>query len=470
MKHLAPDLAAWQKRWQGMDAIMKDWLALYRRPADASQPADLPAYLRHNEDAQTTLITLVESLQAFGKSQVDFFSDGFNLHSAYRLEPSLEYSPEYALRVTVEQIGHDMEVLMRAYAQRAIQVGNDDLRQTLAEADKLTYAALQPARQQKLIDPDVTAITYFQKSVNVRLTPYAPVVLVGIPFSAVGSKRDLLMIPHEVGHYVFREGRARSGRYTNVRLTAALHNRSLQPPAWLLPWLEEIFADVYGCLIGGPVMALSSQDMVMEYTLAQFMEDDEEHPTPLLRPDIYLAVLKQMGGYDGAIAKLRQRWEQCLDERGRPTEFRLANGTPIALESARQEMTAVVQTILEDYLHDVWKSERNEWSDTLAPGEEAEDLYTKFEQKRNRLIERAARIPMLAATESKTLVLNGDAAGRLRRLGNTELWFDAIKESARRAAKGEGEGEIFNVPAEVWRVLLDAGGWATEGPGGGFAH
>jgi hypothetical protein len=460
----------WQQRWHGMKQVMQDWLAHYPSvsTAQATGGAD---YLAQTHTAQQTLASLLESLQAFGQSQLDFFADGLGPNPAYRLEPSLEYPWEYAFRVTVEQIGHDMDVLTRAFQQRNLSLGNDAARQTLAQADKLAYAALKPAIDNKLIDSDVTTITYFQKSVNVRLTPYAPVVLVGIPYSAITSKRDLLMIPHEVGHYVFREGRARAGRYSAVRLNAALYNRSMQPPAWLLPWLEEIFADVYGCLIGGPVMALSSQDLVLESSLNAFLADDGEHPVPLLRPAIYLAVLEAMVNYKRAARKLEKRWERLLAERGQPAIFQLqADGKSVSVKEAVDEMRAVVKMILQDYLHEVLDAKREVWSDDLGEGENAEQLTAKFEQKMA-LVEAAAPVaPSLTTAgtrggDSELVMMRGEKQAHKRKLGNTELWFETIKSAARRAASSEGEAGMLSVPADVWLVLLTAGGWATEGPG-----
>jgi hypothetical protein len=236
-----------------------------------------------------------------------------------------------------------------------------------------------------------------------------------------------------------------------------------------MPWLEEIFADIYGCLIGGPVMALSSQDLAMAGSLKDFVENDDEHPAPALRPDIYLAVLEQVGGYDHTVAKLKERWDQCLAGRGRPDKFTLADGTSVSMDQARNDMRRVVKVILGDYLRGVGKVAHDVWSDDLTDEEEVEALYTKFEQKQTAVAKRTSPAPAftVGATAGKTsqfLMILSSESGRTRKLGNTELWFDAIKEAAQRAADGEGEAGFLNVPSDVWLVLLTAGGWATEGP------
>ena len=58
----------------------------------------------------------------------------------------------------------------------------------------------------------------------------------------------------------------------------------------LIQWQEEIFADIYGCLVAGPAIAKSFQDLLFDnYTLT---ESDGVHPIPLIRPYIYAKVLE----------------------------------------------------------------------------------------------------------------------------------------------------------------------------------
>ncbi|HMN30973.1 MAG TPA: hypothetical protein PKE45_22650, partial [Caldilineaceae bacterium] len=240
MSNALGEFTVWQERWQGQQQSISHWLEQAEKGA-----------LRC--ERQETLTTLLASLQAFGKSQMDFFLCGLQKDPKYRLEPSAEYPWEYVFRTTVDQIGYDMDVLSRAFQQRMPALMSPAMLKTLDLADRLAYRALKPALDHGLIDHDTTVVTYFQKAVNVRLVPYAPVALIGIPFSAVKSMRDLLAIPHEVGHYVFRDGRVRDGRFADSRFSSALYSRFAHQPPWFNAWLEEIFADMYGLLVGGPV-------------------------------------------------------------------------------------------------------------------------------------------------------------------------------------------------------------------------
>ena len=125
---------------------------------------------------QSTLAALLSALKSFGQSQLTFFTDGFGDEAKVRLEPSTIYPPEYALRTTVDQIAYDLDVIQRAYQQRLPAQSTPAMREALAKADYLAYKALQPAIEGELVN-DVTVVTYFQKAINVRIIPYAPVAL-----------------------------------------------------------------------------------------------------------------------------------------------------------------------------------------------------------------------------------------------------------------------------------------------------
>jgi hypothetical protein len=191
------------------------------------------------------------------------------------------------------------------------------MRDTLEIADRLAWKYLQPALKAKLVEKGTTVLTYFQKSPSIRLIPYAPVALIGIPPTALLRSdgvvaRDLLSTAHEVGHYVYRHG-----TYNEKPIYRALAEQMKDNP---IPpeyehWLEELYADLYGGLSGGAVTALSSQDLALQYySLPEFFKDDGEHPPPNWRPYIYVKVLKKMG--QGEIADaLCEEWNKHRNSR-----------------------------------------------------------------------------------------------------------------------------------------------------------
>jgi hypothetical protein len=96
--------------------------------------------------------------------------------------------------------------------------------------------------------------------------------------------------------------------------------------------LEEIFADVYGCLVAWPAIALSFQDLQLQETPAAFITSDHEHPVPVLRPGIYTKVLGAQKDFAPWAERLDVRWQKEVRQYGAADEFKLANGhrRPIA--------------------------------------------------------------------------------------------------------------------------------------------
>jgi len=438
-----------------------------------------------------TLIALLTALKTFGAGQLDFFINGFGTTAkVVRLEPSTLYPPEYAMRTTIDQIAYDLDVIQRAYQQRLPSQSAQEMRELLAKADYLAYRALKPAIDRQLID-DVTVVTYFQKAVNVRIIPYAPVAFIGLPLSALAVPSDLLAIPHEVGHYVFRHGCTQHGPAAGSRFDAVFKQTLADLPSWSLAWLEEIFADVYGALVGGPVMALGFEELVTDDPYADFTKDDGEHPIAALRPNIYHAVLEKQGNHGRELRLLTERWKDWRAKRGAPQSF-----TPheekeaVALGKAESYINQIIQTMWEDDLGGI-KSSTDLWSGSLKHREPIEKLLDYFTDKVKELtIAGGMLAPELdvvprastrdldnSAGEVLELHLRplraepgagpqpvhdmaGGAEHKARRVGDTGQWFDALKSS----------GAAFNIPPEVWKALLDGSGWATEGPGGGNAH
>ncbi|MCE7989417.1 MAG: hypothetical protein DYG89_50335 [Caldilinea sp. CFX5] len=438
----------WERRWEAVTLTMDQMLATP------------PARTR-----QKTLENVLTALQVFGDDQINFFLDGFGRKGKAFLEPSTLYPPEYVLSATLNQIMHDLNVIGRAWEQRREGFASAIMQDTLAKADQMANQALTPAIKHELLDPALV-ITYFQKDTNVRIIPYAPVSFIGLPLTCQTTPRDLLAIPHEVGHYVYRYGRVGSGRYAGCRLDAALPQRYSGQAPWCAAWMEEIFADVYGGLVGGPVMALGFADLLRAAPREHFIHDDGEHPVAALRLGIYQTVFAKMK-VDANVQEALQAQKAALQEEyGNPTSFITAEGDEIDLQHAEEQMAALVNLLLSNELASFRPA-------PLWPGNvTGADLPAALQQE----FERAFATP--AADPSKLADLQQPEAGLLdlqapegewngkrskRKVGATESWIDLIKAAVRSQ-------DAITLPPNVWMALFDGSGWATEGPGGGIAH
>lgn len=310
-------LAQYQKQFDALMApgkVVDQMLSLYGG-LTAYDPVtgtgDLPR--------RDTILGLLNRFREFTPAHFDFFIKGFATGASVSLFESRMVPTSAVLATILYQMAEDLELIQRAAEQRRLA----QFRPTLAEADKLAWLAVQQALPiLSSTNLPITALTYFHKMPQIRVVPYAPIALVGIPLSAVYEKRDYLAIPHEVGHFVyhrrkidpFKDAVNRSYAFPRERKDPA---RGIQSD-WA-HWQEEIFADVFGALIAGPVMAYDFQQLMGEYERRAFVSMADDHPTAAIRPLIYTHVLKQNPKYNGLVKLLDKAWHDVLEERWRGT-------------------------------------------------------------------------------------------------------------------------------------------------------
>jgi hypothetical protein len=344
-------LETYKARWKALDTLLGQMADTY---------AAKPAFPR-----QDTIVYLFKSLRAFGAGQFQFFYYGFNRADQeldvkdVELEICPDFPPADILMAVLEQIGNDTAQIQKAADQRLSGVGV--ISDTLAKADKLAYMAVKPAIDYAAVDEFTTVLTYFEKNARFYRVPYAQVASIALPFSCATSEdhRDFLAIPHEVGHYIYRHPIGN----VQKKLEDARKNPGANLPAninlaneykdYIKNTFEETFADIYGCLIAGPVIALDFQELALANSNEAFKNGDGEHPNPALRPLIYNAVLanddvdKRMkkiapgNSWKPIAKKLEKRWYEKLADRG------------IKEYAIRTSTTAGDTTTIRSHEHDV---------------------------------------------------------------------------------------------------------------------
>ena len=456
---------------------------------------ELLAYFQHMyADAQDvesevrvkTLGTLLACLHEFGQKQIGFFLALFQTSASSAALPHPLYSPEYVFNVTQNQIGHDLDLFLRAGQQRVLPIAPQNqvaagFRFTLQTADRIAWAALKPAISNGLIAP-ATVFVYYEKSHSVRLIPYAPVALVGIPFGANGMERDLATIVHEIGHYVA----SRRIQLTPAdRCTAAgsidklAQRRSVLGAEPLLAvaahalsgWEEEVFADVYACIVGGPMTGFTMLDAMRRLPATRWMEDDGEHPLPLLRPRIYAATMRAMAGHASqdladqlraAACELDQATDAWLGGSLPPwLVFRPRTGAPMRLTRALELITEAVHRLVDvdlaalrpqgDAPNKLWTQAPFVMANTLRSIQAVADGLS-------------AAPPPLATKQvaAQTHASVSDSSWQIGATGLDWDWEQARNGDVGAIARLEQAG--WN---PWWLAVLSAGFWATEGPGAG---
>jgi hypothetical protein len=396
--------------------------------------------------------------------------------------PPAGYSKEYGWTGTLVQAGRDLNAIQQVAFQRI--TGGPELQAALERADCLAQRALDPAIEAGLFDryqPRPTVLTYFQKSPLVRTIPYAPVALIGIPYTCAAaggaSLQDLFAIPHEVGHFVYWWGRNDASQlFVHNSLARMIDEEYPNFQPWARPWLEECIADIYGCLVAGPLMAISSQVLAASRSRFGLTKDDGEHPVAGVRPLLYAKTLARIQGYEGWAKVVANLWHATLRERNTGQEFMSvysrARDWRVGLKEPRFEFDKIIE-LLSDLIDRIdAKAQGNWWRKTASadpprnPGDELQNLLDRFADQAA-----GVRDADCVKYEIDAILgqMNGDGAFYQKRYAElqSELIQQAeIMKDSGRGPWGRDSSEATRSKEREWFAVLEANGWADDdGPG-----
>jgi hypothetical protein len=293
-------------------------------------------------------------------------------------------------------------------------------------------------------------------------------------------KRDFLAIPHEVGHFVFWHGHLDIGGKEEI-IANYFEDNTPRDAEWAYRWREELFADIYGSYVAGPLLALSFQDLHLQQAQTDFYKDDWDHPPAVLRPNVYTKGVHRAGfrrwaellnerwnGKSGSNGKRHERTERTPKSDKSPDnidytyEFRLKPNNPtdvktkaISLDPTDRESPLPVNKLIKFIVDNVidrlgvinpvdnwWRRaiEDNGTADsTVADLEKLlEDFPAKFEQFQFGQV-------LDPGVPNKTKF--------------TSAHYEVLKDRWEARSKKE-------VTDPVWYRAFGAGGWTTEGPEG----
>ena len=157
------------------------------------------------------------------------------------------------------------------------------------------------------------ALVYFDKVTTIQRYPYTNIPFIGIPYYVMKSpgqntgepsespERDWMGVAHEIGHYVYwnlkGDPTALLKHHKEIKqgaeevLKQFLQGQQISADqsealiAMLLPWQEEIFADILGTQLGGDEFICSLQTIIecSAGNADDLMQDDGIHPILYLR-------------------------------------------------------------------------------------------------------------------------------------------------------------------------------------------
>lgn len=274
------------------------------------------------------------------------------VHALWENRPAQTLPPTPLVRACMQRVSIDVEIIQGAINQRRWGMVSDGSYQispqgkALLVTDKLAWKALAPYQHMLPVDGPVIPITFFSRNTYIHHTPYSDhLLLIGIGYDhiSLGASSvaetmrrggyannpellkfareilpafELMAIPHEVGHYIYHHAKLDSS-HTFADLSEQFAGHPYHQ------WCEEIFADTYGCIVSGPLMALGLQALLAASDDHTICVNDGEHPTALLRPFFLSEILRVL--HDLAPAKypflkemhhLNKNWAAILQSHG----------------------------------------------------------------------------------------------------------------------------------------------------------
>ncbi len=243
-------------------------------------------------------------------------------------------APLHLIREAFRYVALDIEIIQRALVQRRRDLpGAGDYATPLLVMDKLALKAVAPIAHRLTDHTQVNVITFLCERTHIHHLPYTDqFILIGLSYDRISQDTyypglspaqkeplpsfELMAIPHEVGHYVYHNAHLKSKETFADRSESFKDNRYYR-------WCEEIFADTYGCMVAGALSGLGLQALLVSSDTANVWKDDEEHPTPAVRPYILSQILrvlseKQADRYQFAKVadRLDENWSAILQQKG----------------------------------------------------------------------------------------------------------------------------------------------------------
>jgi hypothetical protein len=278
---------------------------------------------------QTRLHKCIALLNALDTEVILNEFDGFKALFNNRPLQSQKYNENYILRTLLGQASTDLNIIQQALQQRRLQrrLQDNQLQFThqgyvLHIADLLASKALEPAIRKQIVTANTSVLTYLEDRIEVRLVPYKDIMLLSIPYGVINEDcswfaTDYLAIPHEIGHFLYwfkKDLKTKSIREELIEtIKKEISASDLKNNGWLFQWLEEIFADAYGCAVAGPIIVLSFQELLASGLPTALDHADDKHPVPAIRPLIQAEILRKMGlGFEKESDLLDKNWEQWM--------------------------------------------------------------------------------------------------------------------------------------------------------------
>lgn len=409
--------------------------------------------------------------------------------------------PVHLLRACFRQFTIDFEAIQNCIRQRRwVSNASADADANIQAAsliitDKLAARALAPFKHLINDAVDIVPLTFFSNKVHVRQLPYTDkFIFVGLTYDltqrvmrettaqdqqenriAATPPFELLAIPHEIGHFVYRYVKLINQQDSDATFAKMTEQFEENP---YYTWCEEIFADLYGCLIAGPFAVLGMQALIATEEKRMVIEDDDEHPTGIFRPYFLsemLRVLTKLKSdlYDfEQVAELLdenwtailQRWgyvAESINENGRPARIHLPTASTNHTESFVNVDKALqlVTPIIDKFARELISHAKFEPSSETNKAAAAEIPWCIGNDAEN-----ASLTEYIEGIKSLTNYKYGGGESSGINLSSKAHMRKSLRESMKYALEGRSE----LVGSKLFEEILI--GWGDKGPTGFGGH
>lgn len=405
------------------------------------------------------------------------------------------FKQRFIMRFLLFQGSLDLNIIQQLVHQRHYIVENNTPKlsfqnKNLLLADGLATMALSPLINAGYLPTTTNVMCYLEKNVRIRLVPYDDTVLIRIAATSFWKRggetpsEDLLAILHEIGHHLYWNGKVPGSAQYIYQLLAdkmkmvGIHN----PKDWRRRWLEEIFADAYALLQGGPVVVYNFQEMLAEDLPNHFKEDVDKHPIPEIRPLIQAKLLGKYQNdsgnplYSAIHDQLDQAWQETIGKDPLQQTYHIHHhhepmtGQEIlqTLDGLLDKIAEVLQPLYSAIIsnEDAFTRQPGIWSKDSVKNNELHALYTQFAHAATAKHIQKETIwgTFFANTETAHLEIaaigeTDDAILRFlsERFSSTPKTFDERVEEL----TGKKPSEHTD---DDWIDIFLSRGWSTEGP------
>lgn len=439
---------------------------------EALRNSVLKAYLL--ETAQIHLCqSIVPCLNKFADEAVTYFINGFYGKEASLPEPSI-FRPGFVLETVLSQVAYDLNVIEHAINQRRRLEPEKMTKQglTLALADQCGMGVIERFVDSGFLPENTKLVSYLGENIRTRLVPYDETILLRVAFASLhkGHKptRDFLAIHHEIGHHVYWNGRIpQTDTPIFEALQDALKKHGIYSRNWRLHWLEEMFADAVALLLGGPVVVLDFQDMLVDDMPHHFKSDTDKHPIPAIRPLLQTQILRSITDQAGEAVyhrtpkMLDEHWEDQWVGKDIHTEpFRIRHHKPRPCRAIVDDLQVVIDVIL-DVLRPLAPQSKNDpailSSDSVA---HVSEMYDNFHDERDH--QGYGWLEAYYSTVAKNGFVDEGVKGKFngRFACQYKSFAQRVKELSGALPDEFAHGD--------WIDQFLREGWSTEGPEGDF--